>query len=670
MFAKYFGFNANPFSLAADFSLFKIDAPKQDICNAILRELDKGARYFLITGVSGVGKSQLLRYLFTQLPLGIQSFSLSGNSANYSEKLRFIIELTIENYQLGKKSLVVIDDAHEISEEDLRSLLALISQNKKAVPAFPIILCGLNNLEMRLESVGYKNLIEENICRYRLSGLNELHVQDYINFRLKQVGYVNEGENEIFSARAIKLIAASSQGIPHAINLVCGASLLIASIDDNRIVSEQIVQEAERSCLLSPKYSLMKSVPEQLISLSSTSLVLTDRNERQIQTSKPRQVLSFTLCKALVNSLSVLFRIPTKSYMRLHQATITNQNFLDKKRRLQKKFELEVLSGIGVCLLGLACLFVFNLSDKSNSIKNMAEMSSESRHTLHVGKKITPSSSFIEFNNPSNKPVKNSINKRITVEWESLKPDTTNKMDSALVNATHIKLVTIARQEVKYFNNASYFPFDDRNRIQFVNISAEKTQNSPKAWRTDKQFNRLGINERYATGRPKKPAAMRAFNQHAAHKQTPIASELEASVRERSTNRLKLDELGIDYSVESILKASRLGNVKALKLLLAGGIPPDIKDTTQNASPLLEGVKNGHLQVVQTLLEKGANADIRNNDGQTALITAARNGNKTIVKALLKAGAHANVKDLKGRTALSYAVQTNNTEIINLLARN
>ncbi len=145
---------------------------------------------------------------------------------------------------------------------------------------------------------------------------------------------------------------------------------------------------------------------------------------------------------------------------------------------------------------------------------------------------------------------------------------------------------------------------------------------------------------------------------------------MELSVRERSSNRRKLDKLGIDYSVEALLRASRLGNVQALKLMLAAGIPPNIKDAAHGESPRLEGAKNGQLQVVQTLLEKGAYADIRNNEGQTALITAVKNGKNTIVKALLKGGSNPNVSDLTGRTALSYAKQTNNTEIMNLLAGN
>jgi|CXWL01.1.fsa_nt_gi general secretion pathway protein A len=169
MFTNYFGLKANPFSLTADFSFFKIDAPKHAICENLIRDLTNGCSRFIVTGAPGVGKSQLLRYLFTQLPSETQTIFLSGNSLNYSDRIRFIIELTNGNALLGKKSLVVIDNAHEIPEEDLRLLFSLVSQNKQTEPDLPIIFCGLPNLEKRLEPLGFKQIIGDHCSRYHVS---------------------------------------------------------------------------------------------------------------------------------------------------------------------------------------------------------------------------------------------------------------------------------------------------------------------------------------------------------------------------------------------------------------------------------------------------------------------------------------------------------------------
>ncbi len=54
--------------------------------------------------------------------------------------------------------------------------------------------------------------------------------------------------------------------------------------------------------------------------------------------------------------------------------------------------------------------------------------------------------------------------------------------------------------------------------------------------------------------------------------------------------------------------------------------------------------QNGHLEVVQALLAKGAEVNARVNDGSTALGVASQNGHLEVVRALLAEGADVNVK--------------------------
>jgi len=56
---------------------------------------------------------------------------------------------------------------------------------------------------------------------------------------------------------------------------------------------------------------------------------------------------------------------------------------------------------------------------------------------------------------------------------------------------------------------------------------------------------------------------------------------------------------------------------------------------------------------VKLLLEKGANIEAKDNDGDTALINAAIKGETEMVKLLLEKGANIEAKDNKGETALT-----------------
>ena len=59
---------------------------------------------------------------------------------------------------------------------------------------------------------------------------------------------------------------------------------------------------------------------------------------------------------------------------------------------------------------------------------------------------------------------------------------------------------------------------------------------------------------------------------------------------------------------------------------------------------------------VSELIEKGADVNMKNNEGHTPLMWAACNRNAGTVKKLIKAGADVNAQDNLGKTALMYAV--------------
>ena len=65
-----------------------------------------------------------------------------------------------------------------------------------------------------------------------------------------------------------------------------------------------------------------------------------------------------------------------------------------------------------------------------------------------------------------------------------------------------------------------------------------------------------------------------------------------------------------------------------------------------------EAAKDGHLDCVKTLMEKGANVNTTDESGRTALMRAAKNGHLDIAEHLLTAGAEVNLANMIGYTAL------------------
>ena len=85
------------------------------------------------------------------------------------------------------------------------------------------------------------------------------------------------------------------------------------------------------------------------------------------------------------------------------------------------------------------------------------------------------------------------------------------------------------------------------------------------------------------------------------------------------------------------------------RLLLEAGADKDLPDWT-GGTALMRAAFWGHAPVVQLLLEAGAEADLRSRGDSTALILAAEEDHALVVQLLLEAGARHDVRDPRGRT--------------------
>ena len=119
-----------------------------------------------------------------------------------------------------------------------------------------------------------------------------------------------------------------------------------------------------------------------------------------------------------------------------------------------------------------------------------------------------------------------------------------------------------------------------------------------------------------------------------------------------------------------LMFAVKEGHTDVVRTLLGSGADPNDKsESKEGAAPLTIAAEHGHFEITQLLLNNGADVNGRNDHGNTALMYAAEYNHPDIAQVLLNAKADTALKDNDGETALMIAQRKNHTEIINLLTR-
>ena len=120
--------------------------------------------------------------------------------------------------------------------------------------------------------------------------------------------------------------------------------------------------------------------------------------------------------------------------------------------------------------------------------------------------------------------------------------------------------------------------------------------------------------------------------------------------------------------VPELVKASQEGNGSKVRELLDLGVNPNMKNDEGNTALILAS-ENGHSETVRELLNRGADIDVQGDRGTTALISASGKGHSETVRALLNRGADPDVKNIDGYTALITASVVKRVEITRELLR-
>lgn len=114
------------------------------------------------------------------------------------------------------------------------------------------------------------------------------------------------------------------------------------------------------------------------------------------------------------------------------------------------------------------------------------------------------------------------------------------------------------------------------------------------------------------------------------------------------------DERGQTLLMISVLA----NNLSATEILLGMGANLDDRDLQHNRSALICASRISIFEIVNLLILSGANLEIVDDQGKTAVIYAVQRGRKEIIRTLVTNGANMEVRDLEGKNALDYSMES------------
>ena len=260
LYTDTFGFSERPFTLLPDPDFLFWSRSHKRAFSVLEYGITTRAPITVITGEVGTGKTTLVQKLLKSLDEDVTIGLISNAQGNRGELLQWVLnalgveadlsgayvtlfqqlqDFVVGEYGAGRRVVLVIDEAQNLSSEGLEELRMLTNINANKDELLQLILVGQPELREMILQPNLRQFAQCVTATYHIPAMDLATVQGYVQHRLQHAG----GTGTEFTAGAVEMIFDQTDGVPRLVNKLCDFCLVYAATEDRRTVDRDVVQE-------------------------------------------------------------------------------------------------------------------------------------------------------------------------------------------------------------------------------------------------------------------------------------------------------------------------------------------------------------------------------------------------------------------------------------------
>ena len=250
MYDEYYGLAVRPFQLSHDPLFFFESATHRKALSYLGYGLAQGEGFIVITGDIGSGKSTLVSHLMQSIDrarmtaativtsqldasdlvkLAAGSFGIDTRGLDKASSLRSIENFLHAEARTGRRCLLVVDEAQNLSIQALEELRVLSNFQLGSNSLLQIFLLGQPEFrDLVRNAPELEQMRQRVIATHHLDAMDAGEVEPYVMHRLSRSGWSG---NPSFAPEVFDVLVTETGGVPRKINTLMNRVMLMGAVE-------------------------------------------------------------------------------------------------------------------------------------------------------------------------------------------------------------------------------------------------------------------------------------------------------------------------------------------------------------------------------------------------------------------------------------------------------